>query len=210
MSVAEFLVSEEANARVVGQENGWTVIRGDDPFADEFWFQLWLDPSVGYRPREIELFWKKGLLSRFEVGEYLECQGAKGRFWFPKKGVWLGGIKEDGSFDTRNEYQLREIEVDRRPDRSEFVLTYPKGTLVVNTDTGESGYLTEDATVQDAPLFGGKLMSLEEHDRLLAEQESAKGTQQRRGIGLLLGAVAVAALCGLLLWLLARRVGRAT
>lgn len=61
-------------------------------------------------------------------------------------------------------YVAEEIHVDRHPEQSAFVLTYPKGALILNTDTGEGRFLTQDTVTADVPQFKGKTTSFEQHD----------------------------------------------
>jgi outer membrane lipoprotein-sorting protein len=103
--------------------------------------------------RRIELSDAGGVLSRIEIEEYVQLTGARGRFWFPSRGTWHGINPEDYSPGGRSHYTLRDIEVDQRPDRSAFTLTYPAGCLLVNGDTGEYLYLEKETQATDAPFL---------------------------------------------------------
>jgi len=163
LSVAEFLMSEGVSVRPGDQ--GRIHVEGPDPFAEGVTLALELDPALGYRPVQLRIFDKKGPLSTYDDLRYRKLKGERGEFWFPESGIWKGIDPRDRSDASRLTYRADEIHVDTKPTRSDFILTYRTGTLLLNTDTGETIYLTADSTPADAPHFQGKRMSLAEHDR---------------------------------------------
>lgn len=170
LSVAAFLTWKAANARIERFENGLVVVKGDDPFADEHQIWLWLDPAAGYRPRVIEFSDQKGLMARIEQIKYERFSATRGEFWFPVEGTWNTVRWDTRAVEGRCHYRVLQVSIDKKPNRDAFTLTFPKGTLLVNTDTQEAGYLETDSGVQDIPHMKGKLISLTEADARLRPQ----------------------------------------
>lgn len=164
LSVADFLKSSDVVARP--GDSGLIRVEGPDPFAEGVTLAVELDPSVGYRPRRLEIFDRQGPLSTYDNLQYRELKGARGSFWFPESGVWKGIQPRDRSEASRLTYRLNTIRVDTTPTAADFVLTWKKGALLLNNDTGETVYLRDDSTPGDIPNFEGKRMSIAEHDRL--------------------------------------------
>jgi hypothetical protein len=187
VSLAEYLATESYDARIVDEGDGLVLVEGAAPFADGGRLKLWLDPAQGYRPRAFESFYRDVLFGRYEISEYRQLPGVRGKFWFPQKATWHGWVADDGSYRARNELRVQEILLDRHPDREEFRLEFPAGALIVNEDTGENGYLTSDAKSADAPRFEGMLMTLDEHDRLAEQGRLAAPSRLSTGLRLLIG-----------------------
>jgi len=130
--------------------------------------KLTLDADYGYRPIEIEVRDERGLLSTYKEIEYEKHAGKRGDFWFPRKGSWYGVNPEDRSPGTRMDYTLTNIAIDQSPDQQDFQLTYPEGTLLLNTDTGETRYAAAEVGLGDLINATGKTISMQEHDRMAA------------------------------------------
>ncbi len=175
ISPANFLTMKKANAKVVRTERTQVIVRGDDPVAEGYTLNLWLDPAMGYRPVQIESRDRKGLHSLIGELTYRCVKGARGDFWFPVSGILHGVKSATREFGNQVHYHLENLETDRHPSRDEFLLTYPKGALILNTDTGKSGYLTAATTKDDLPEFKGKLMSVAEHDQQKERERIAPG-----------------------------------
>lgn len=183
VSVAEFLTSKESNVVLEESEDGKCIVaKGDDPMAAGVMLELLLDPSVGFRPRKMVISDENGLLSVYTDLDYRKCTGASGDFWFPIHGVWKGFSPGKRVEVSRMTYHAHEILVNTKPGRDKFVLTYPSGALLLNSDTGESFYLTSDSNVEDVPNFAEKRLTLWEHDRL-QEKKSRSTTRQMRTSG---------------------------
>ncbi|MFO1043873.1 MAG: hypothetical protein U0941_18990 [Planctomycetaceae bacterium] len=166
VSVAEFLTSK--TSAVVVEEAGdglLLIVKGADPMAVGVMLELHLDPTVGYRPRKMVISDEQGLLSIYSDLEYQKCEGSRGHFWFPVHGVWRGYSPRNRVEVSRTTYHAQEVLVNTNPDRDKFVLTYPSGALLLNSDTGESFYLNSDSTTADVPNFAGKRLTLWDHDR---------------------------------------------
>lgn len=166
ISLGQFLALPEAQVQIVARSDDSIVVRGNDPMAVGMTLTMRLDKEFGYRPSRIELRDAKGILTIFDEIEYQNLSTARGAMWFPTKGVWRGFHPTTRTEVSQLRYRLTRIDVDRHPSADEFVLTYPKGAMLLNTDARETIYLTADTSARDAPLFKGKTMSLEEHDRL--------------------------------------------
>ncbi|QDU50244.1 hypothetical protein [Gimesia panareensis] len=179
VSVAEFLQMESAHAKVVEKKDNLLIVEGDDPLAVGVGLKLTLDEKYGYRPIEIVVRDQHGLLSTFKDIEYEQLTGKRGKFWFPRKGSWYGVNPEDRSPGSRMDYALTDIKVDQNPGKEKFQLSYPKGTLLLNTDTGETTYASAEISLED--FLGeptGKTISMEEHDRKLAQNQPLPRGQQ--------------------------------
>lgn len=87
VSIAEYLSKGVDGLTVAVGENGLIRVDGPDPFTPENRLALELDPLAGYRPRQFEQFDPTGLLSRYEIDEYVQLDGVRGQFWFPKRGT---------------------------------------------------------------------------------------------------------------------------
>lgn len=179
VSVAEFLLSTESNVVLEKSELGnLIVVKGADPLAVGVTLELTLDPQIGFRPRKLVIADKRELLSVYTDLEYQQYTGAQGNFWFPIHGVWKGFSPDKRTEVSRMTYQASEVLVDTKPARDKFILTYPSGALILNTDTGDSFYLTGDSNTADVPDFVGKRLSLQEHDRL--QEETAKSMVKQK------------------------------
>lgn len=205
LSVQGFLTSEKAGVKIDRVEEGMTVVSGEDPWADGYRIHLWLDPRVAYRPARIEATDKDGLYTRFDQLEYKKLTGGRGDFWFPMRGTW--NCMEKRTVTGQYRFEVTEVQVDRKPGRDVFTLTYPKGALFRNSDTGESSYLRAASTVADIPHMSGKLMSLEEHDAAL-QKPGALPKPSLWGTIIAVNA-AVLAVLALVVWLRRRMAGRA-
>ncbi len=179
VSAAEFLLSKESNVVLEESDGGNLIVaKGADPMAVGVTLELTLDPKIGFRPRKLVIADKRGLLSVYTDLEYQQYTGAQGKFWFPIHGVWNGFSPDKRAEVSRMTYQASEVLVDTRPARDKFILTYPAGALILNTDTGDSFYLTADSNTADVPGFVGKRMSLPDHDRI--QEESAKSVVRQK------------------------------
>jgi len=172
LSVQGFLTSKKAGVTIKRVEDGMTVVSGEDPWADEYRIHLWLDPRVGYRPAKIEVTDKEGLHTSLDHLGYKKLTGVRGESWFPIRGTWNCVESKKRTVTGQYRYEVTEVQVDRKPGRDVFTLTYPKGALILNNDTRESSYLRTASTVADIPHMSGKLMTLEEHDMALQEPQS--------------------------------------
>lgn len=168
VSIAKFLKMESAHVKVLEQTGSLVIVEGDDPMAEGVRLNLTLDANFGYRPIEIEVRDERGLLSTYQEIEYEKLRGKRGDFWFPRKGSWQGVNPEDRSPGTRMDYILTNITIDQSPEQQDFQLTYSKGTLLLNTDTGETRYAAAEVGLGDLINDTGKTISMEEHDRLAA------------------------------------------
>ncbi|QDV50729.1 hypothetical protein [Gimesia fumaroli] len=169
VSVAEFLQMEASHAKVLSEKENLVIVEGDDPLAVGIRLKLTLDAKYGYRPIEIEVRDQHGLLSTYKDIEYEQFTGKRGTFWFPRKGSWYGVNPEDRSPGTRMDYSLIKMEVDQNPEKQDFQLTYPKGTLLLNTDTGETTYAAAVVNLEDLIGDKGKTISMEQHDKIAAQ-----------------------------------------
>ena len=163
MSVQEFVRREQVTINVDATTDT-VVVEGADPLADGFHLRLVLSPVYGFRPIRIESRDSKGLYTTWDIKEYQEVVGIRGSFWFPKRVERHGYRPSPREVGTISTFSLDKIECDRHPDRREFRFSYPRGALIVSSDTGEGFYLTADSTPEDVPGFKGKQMSYREHD----------------------------------------------
>lgn len=168
VSIADFLKMEATHAKVIKQVGALVIVEGDDPLAEGVRLKLTLDANYGYRPTEIEVRDERGLLSTYKEIEYEKLAGKRGDFWFPRKGSWQGVNPDDRSPGTRMDYTLTNITIDQNLDQQDFQLTYPEGTLLLNTDTGETRYAAAEVGLGDLINDTGKTISMQEHDRLAA------------------------------------------
>ncbi|MEI8383177.1 MAG: hypothetical protein WCJ09_23870, partial [Planctomycetota bacterium] len=179
VSVAEFLLSKESNVVLEESEDGKLIVaKGADPMAVGVTLELLLDPKIGFRPRKLVIADERGLLSVYADLEYQQYAGTHGKFWFPIHGVWKGFSPDKREEVSRMTYHANEVLVDTKPARDKFVLIYPSGAMILNTDTGDSFYLTGDSNTADVPNFDGKRLSLPEHDRL--QEEAAKSVVRQK------------------------------
>jgi hypothetical protein len=172
VDVPAFLRSPEASAAIVGEDEDAVVVEGRDPFAVGDTIKLWLDQTVDFNPVTIESRDSKGLLSTYDDIKYEKYEGRSGEFWFPVKGVWHGINPTDRSPGNDMRYELTVMTVDQGLTPRDFTLAYPKGALLLNTDTGETLYTSQDTLPEDAPLFRGKTITMAQHDRLAAAGEN--------------------------------------
>ena len=163
MRVQEFVQRDQATI-TVDATTDTVVVEGADPLADGFHLRLVLSPVYGFRPIRIESRDSKGLYTTWDIKEYQEVVGIRGSFWFPKRVERHGYRPSPREVGTISTFSLDKIECDRHPDRREFRFSYPRGALIVSSDTGEGFYLTADSTPEDVPGFKGKQMSYSEHD----------------------------------------------
>jgi hypothetical protein len=166
VSVAEFLQMESAHVKVLEQKNNLLVVEGDDPLAVGVRIKLTLDSNYGYRPIEMEVRDEHGLLSTYKDIEYEQFTAKRGKFWFPRKGSWYGVNPQDRSPGTRMDYTLTNLVIDQNPGKEAFQLKYPKGTLLLNTDTGVTTYAAAEVGLQDLTGETNKTISMEQHDKL--------------------------------------------
>ena len=166
MTVGEYLKEFRSEMQLLPQEKGCLVVTGPDPFSDEGRITLWFAPELGYRPKEISLSDSRGTYTTFKVNAYTENITNKGKFWFPKSAIWEGYDPTTRTIDSRMQYELDSLAIDQFPNQTEFVLSYPEGALLLNTDTGETIYTSRATEPSDAPLFEDVRLSMAEHDRL--------------------------------------------
>lgn len=178
LSVPDFLVSKGVSA--TPGNDGLITVKGPDLFAEGVTLELELDPAIGYRPRVLKIYDEQGALSTYDELKYRQLTGSRGKFWFPESGVWKGVDPENRTEASRLTYRAQEIRVDTKPSRTDFVLTYRSGALLLNTDTGETVYLKADSTPADVPGFAGKRLSLAEHDRQAERTTDAPPVRQSR------------------------------
>ena len=178
VSIADFLTSEESEVALEDSADGGLIIaRGNDLMAKGVKLELHLDPAVGFRPRKTVISDANRLLSIYADLKYQKCQGKSREFWFPVHGVWKGFRPGQENEVSRVTYRAQDVRVNVSPSRDRFVLTYPSGSLLLNTDTGDSFYLNSDTTTADVPFFAGKKITLAEHD-LDRENEMRSETLQ--------------------------------
>tara|TARA_R110002111_G_scaffold262869_1_gene342122 strand:- start:33063 stop:34148 length:1086 start_codon:yes stop_codon:yes gene_type:complete len=204
VSVAEYLKMESAQVKVLSQTGNLVVVAGDDPFAVGVHLKLTLDSNYGYRPIEIEVRDQRGLLSTYKDIEYEKFTGTRGDFWFPRKGSWYGVNPEERSPGIRMDYKLTNIKIDQNSVKEDFQLTYPKGTLLLNTDTGETTYALEEVRLEDLIGETGKTISMEQHDWLAARnQQHVPGEEDKKSTMILfvLANLAIVAFIGLAIFI---------
>ncbi len=178
VSVAEFLKMESAHVKVLKQANNLLIVEGDDPLAVGVRLKLTLDSNFGYRPIKIEVRDDRGLLSTYKDIEYEQFAAKRGTFWFPRKGSWHGVNPEDRSTGARMDYSLTNMVIDQNPVKEDFQLTYPTGTLLLNTDSGVTTYAAAEVSLQDLIGDTNKIISMEEHDRLAQNIELISNNEE--------------------------------
>jgi hypothetical protein len=172
VSIARFLSMKQTQAKVTQSTSDAVVVEGRDPFAEGVRYKLWLNPKEGYQPARIEQRDGRGLLSMVEV-RYRRLKGCRGEFWFPEKGTWYGRDPASRAPGNEMRYSLDRVQVDTRPSRATFVLTYPAGALLINYDTRQSYITTAATTPADVPQFAGKLITLQEHQEQQRKKKPA-------------------------------------
>jgi hypothetical protein len=96
-------------------------------------------------------------------------------------------------------FSATSIKMNTLPEHEVFVLTYPQGSLILNTEMGESFYATRNTTIEDAPMFSNVKLSLSDHDKQLVSETLIEPSKLR-----LLLIVLFAMLTGLTAWKVTR------
>lgn len=166
ITLGQWLTMPESHCKIESQSDDEVTVFGADPMAKGMSLKLVLAKKFNYRPIRLELSDDKGLLTVIDNLNYRAVTANGSTIWFPSRGEWHGFDPATRKVVSVVHYTLTNVEVDRHPNPDEFVLQYPAGCLLLNTDTSETYYTTAATTTSDPPAFTRKLMSMAEHDRL--------------------------------------------
>jgi hypothetical protein len=112
-----------------------------------------LDLERGFLPLRITLY--EGKTGRadpvFYLTHVIKC--SKGR-WFPERSVRVYSPRTEGGLFTVRETKVTELDVDRRPKRSEFTFKMRAGTTVLNPPQGGRFRLMQEESVDIDDLPG--------------------------------------------------------
>jgi hypothetical protein len=179
ITYAEFLVHPHA-ACVAKRVDGLIEVQGKAVQTEGRRYRLLLDPKFGYRPVRIEEYDYDKLHVVHKDIAYQEFTGKRGSFHFATRATCE--VFRDGRMSGNGVHEVEQIQVDRGLKRDDFVLTFPRGALVLNYDSGVNGYLIADSKPGDEKnFFAGKLISIAEHDRLQALGQDLPTLSQVKG-----------------------------
>jgi hypothetical protein len=163
VEVDEYLISHRSLIERVVKNAESIEFIGRMCHTDEDRIRFRLDPLQGYQMVFLEKFDKRGLLSIYEIGELRKFVSKNGEFWFPSRATWTGVDPGTRGPDYRMDCQLEQLLVDQELDDDAFAISYPPGTLLLNSDTGEGFYIERQTDVSDVPDFIGKKVSVAEY-----------------------------------------------
>lgn len=87
------------------------------------------DPARGHLPIRLQLLWNGRPKSQTFVTHLRECSKQR---WFPERYVIVDTPDKEGALYEVREIKLLELDADHRPDKSEFVVSIPAGTQVLD------------------------------------------------------------------------------
>ena len=161
--------------------------------------KILVDRRFGYRPIKIEFSDSEGIYTRYVIPNYRSFTIDDKVVWLPEKGYWYGFDPESRTPSSLMSFSATSIKMNTLPEHEVFVLTYPQGSLILNTDMGESFYATRNTTIEDAPMFSNVKLSLSDHDKQLVSETLIEPSKLR-----LLLIVLFAMLTGLTAWTVTR------
>jgi hypothetical protein len=190
LSFAKYLARYRSKIALNVLEDGKVKIEGPFPVDDPNGrLVIEVDRSFGYRPTKIDFFDGEGIYSKFVVSEYRSFGLGDTVVWLPNKGAWYGFDPELRTPSTLMTFSATSIDVNSLPTDDSFVLTYPQGALLLNTDTGESFYASRDTNFEDVPMFANAKISLSEHYAKLTSERLETPSKTRASVIVFLVAI---------------------
>jgi hypothetical protein len=147
---------EEADGRpvVTVRFKDKKAFRAGTPQEIAFTYLFSFDGSRGYLPIRIMTLWNGKPKIQVFVTHIRECSNQR---WFPERTVSVATPDKDGDLYDVSEIKLLELDVDKRPDTSEFSFLIPAGTTVIDTSKSDGRHFKleqdEKIRIEDLPLL---------------------------------------------------------